>query len=190
LPPKRREAVAVAQADTGSALRDAASAEFGEHGYAGTDSNKIARRAGFAPQTFYRWYADKADVFVAVYRAWEEDERGLLEALAGRGAKPRAFAEAIIAHHRAHLLFRRSLRQLSVSEPRVRAARAESRTRQAERIRGWLTLPKRRSEAVYVALLQIERLADAAAEGELSDLGLADSAAISAIAELIEKLRS
>ena len=84
----------------------------------------------------------------------------------------------------------RSLRQLSVSEPRVRAARAESRTRQAERIRGWLTLPKRRSEAVYVALLQIERLADAAAEGELSDLGLADSAAISAIAELIEKLRS
>ena len=188
MPPKRREAAPVAQTDTGSALRDAASAEFGEHGYAGTDSNKIARRAGFAPQTFYRWYADKADVFVAVYRAWEEDERALLEALAARGAKPRAFAEAIIAHHRAHLLFRRSLRQLSVSEPRVRTARAESRTRQAERIRGWLTLPKRRSEAVYVALLQIERLADAAAEGELSDLGLADSVATSAIAELIERL--
>ena len=178
------------QVDTSTALRAAASAEFREHGYAGTDSNKIARRAGFAPQTFYRWYADKADVFVAVYLAWEEEERAALEALVARRARPRAFAEAIIAQHRAHVLFRRSLRQLSVSEPRVRAARAESRTRQAERIRAWLELPKRRAEAVYVALLQIERLADAAAEGELSDLGLGDAAASVAIAEIIERLRT
>jgi AcrR family transcriptional regulator len=183
--PKGRDSVA---RDTKAALCAAARAEFREHGYGGTDSNKIARRAGFAPQTFYRWYKDKAEVFVAAYRAWEEEERLALEALLARGAKARAFAEAIVAHHREHLLFRRSLRQLAVSEPSVRLARSESRVRQAERIRSWLSLPKRRSEAIYVALFQIERLADAAAEGELTDLGLADAAALSAIANLIDQL--
>jgi AcrR family transcriptional regulator len=175
--------------DTKSALCAAARAEFAEHGYAGTDSNKIARRAGFAPQTFYRWYKDKSEIFVAAYRAWEEEERAALELLLARDAKSRAFAETIVAHHRAHLLFRRSLRQLALSEPMVRRARAESRKRQAERVRGWLSLPKRRLDAIYLSLFQIERLADAAAEGELADLGLTDGLALSAIAELIDRLR-
>lgn len=176
--------------DTKAALCEAARAEFLEHGYTGTDSNKIARRAGFAPQTFYRWYQDKAEVFVAAYRAWEEEERQQIEALLARSAKSRAYAEAVVAHHRGHLLFRRSLRQLAVSEPSVRRARAESRTRQVERIRAWLSLPKRRVEAIYITLFQIERLADAVAEGELADLGLRESAALSAIADLIDQLRS
>ena len=29
---------------------------FGRGGFQGTDSNRIARAAGFAPQTFYRWF--------------------------------------------------------------------------------------------------------------------------------------
>jgi len=176
-------------ADTRAALCAAARAEFAEHGYQGTDSNKIARRAGFAPQTFYRWYKDKAEVFVAAYRAWEDEERALIEALIARGAKSRAFAHAIVAHHRHHLLFRRSLRQLAVSEPSVRRARSESRARQAEGIRRWLALPRARLDAIYLGLFQIERLADAAAEGELADLGLAEARALSAIAELIDRLR-
>ena len=43
---------------TGTKLIAAAAAEFNDHGFSGTDSNKIARRAGFAPQTFYRWFKD------------------------------------------------------------------------------------------------------------------------------------
>jgi AcrR family transcriptional regulator len=164
-------------------------AEFNDHGFTGTDTNRIARRAGFAPQTFYRWYKDKTEVFVAAYRAWEEEERQVIEALLLRGKKARALAEAIVLHHRDHLLFRRSLRQLAVSEPSVRLARSQSRMRQAERIRSWLVLPKRRSEAIYVALFQIERLADAVAEGELADLGLTDAPALQAIANLIDQLR-
>lgn len=174
--------------DTGEALREAARAEFAEHGFGGTDSNKIARRAGFAPQTFYRWYRDKREVFVAVYQAWEEEEGSVLAQLVMRGAKPRAFAEAIIAHHRAHLQFRRSLRSLSVSDPIVRKARAESRVRQADRVRAWLSLSKRRMPAIYAALLQIERMADAAAEGELADLELSDDLAVTIIADLIDRL--
>jgi AcrR family transcriptional regulator len=50
-------------------LVQAAAAEFREQGFAGTDTNRIARRAGFAPQTFYRWFTDKTEIFIAVYRA-------------------------------------------------------------------------------------------------------------------------
>lgn len=188
MPKKRAAKQPAVPEDTKSALCAAARAEFQEHGYSGTDSNKIARRAGFAPQTFYRWYKDKAEVFIAAYRAWEEEERMLIEALLAKGAKARALAEAIVAHHRAHLMFRRSLRQLAVSEPSVRLARSESRARQAERIRAWRGLSKRRLEAVYIALFQIERLSDAAAEGELADLGLSDAPALLAIEKLIEQL--
>ena len=54
----------------------AAAAEFREAGFAGTDSNRIARRAGFAPQTFYRWFKDKTEIFIAVYRGKLQRFRG------------------------------------------------------------------------------------------------------------------
>ena len=66
---------------TRESLIGAAGAEFRERGFSGTDSNKIARRAGFAPQTFYRWFTDKTEIFLAVYRAWEEEEKTVVGAL-------------------------------------------------------------------------------------------------------------
>jgi AcrR family transcriptional regulator len=180
------------RAETAQLLVDAAAAEFALHGYAGTDSNKIARAAGFAPQTFYRWFRDKNEVFVAVYRAWEEAERSQLERLLEQGASARKLAEAVIAHHREHLQFRRSLRQLAVQDDLVRRARAESRLRQVEHIRRWCAgrrsgVPK--ASEVAVVLLQMERLADAIAEGEFRDLELGDAAARNALARLIDGLR-
>jgi AcrR family transcriptional regulator len=173
--------------DTGKALVEAARAEFAAHGFAGTDSNKIARAAGFAPQTFYRRFRDKTEIFIAVYRAWEEDERTLLGSLSGASA--RKIADAIVAHHREHLVFRRSLRQLAVQDDAVRRARAESRLRQIERIREWSASRAPKANELAVVLLQIERLADAIAEGELRDLGLSEGHARTALARLIESLR-
>lgn len=173
--------------DTRKALLDAAGAEFAGHGYDGTDSNKIARAAGFAPQTFYRWFRDKTEIFITVYRAWEEAERALLDELAGASA--RKLADAIVEHHRAHLRFRRSLRQLAVQDDAVRLARAESRTRQIERIRALHPTRAPKASEVAVVLLQIERLADALAEGELRDLELGEGPARAALASLIESLR-
>ena len=115
----------------------AARAEFGEHGYDGTDSNKIARRAGFAPQTFYRWYADKTAIFVAVYRRWEEDELSMLGELISKRASVRKLVDAVIEHHNQHVVFRRSLRWLSVHDGVVRRARADSRLRQIDHILRW-----------------------------------------------------
>ena len=52
------------------ALVVAARAEFDECGFEGTDTNRIARRAGYAPQTFYRNFADKTAIFVETYQRW------------------------------------------------------------------------------------------------------------------------
>lgn len=175
--------------DTRSRLLRAAQQEFNERGYAGTDSNKIARRAGFAPQTFYRWFADKTAVFLAVYRAWEEQELTQVAGLGTQGAAHRELVQAILAHHRAHRGFRRSLRQLAVSEPAVRMARAASRQRQIERLRSAFRDHPPAAETVAVRLLQIERLADGLAEEEFDDLGLAPDAVLAALEDLIAGLR-
>src|SRR5277367_3682725 len=114
---------------TAALLVAAAMAEFNEHGFAGTDTNRIARRAGFAPQTFYRWFKDKTEIFIAAYRALEEELWGINASLV-EGADDETVVEAVLAHHRAWLMFRRSLRALSVENAEVRAARAESRLRQ------------------------------------------------------------
>jgi AcrR family transcriptional regulator len=173
--------------ETSKALVEAARAEFAAHGFAGTDSNKIARAAGFAPQTFYRWFRDKTEIFIAVYRSWEEAERALIGSLLN--ASSRKIADAIVAHHREHLVFRRSLRQLAVQDDAVRSARAASRLRQIERIREWSASRAPKANEVAVVLLQIERLADAIAEGELRDLGLSEGPARAALARLIDSLR-
>ena len=174
---------------TGDLLIQAAAEEFREHGFGGTDSNKIARRAGFAPQTFYRWFQDKTAVFLAAYRLWEEAERRLLGDLVRGGADEAALVEATVRHHHEHLRFRRSLRALSLETEAVRRARAESRLRQVARIARGGTGAELSQEAIAVRLLQIERLADALAEGELADMGLGEGEARARLAALMGELR-
>jgi len=177
--------------DTGELLLLAARDEFGEHGYSGTDTNKIARRAGFAPQTFYRWYDDKTAIFIAVYRRWEADEYTLLGELVAKQASARRLMNAVVEHHRRHLVFRRSLRRLAVEDLAVRRARAESRLRQIDNIVRLRRDTSRTLEPaqVAVALLQVERLADALAEDEFADLGVAETAARTELVSLLTRLQ-
>lgn len=167
----------------------AALAEFRAHGFDGTDTNKIARRAGFAPQTFYRWFEDKVDVFMATYRAWEEAEAEVIASLAGRNAASAELADAIVEHHRAYRVFRRSLHQLALANPAMRRARAQSRRRQLDRIARWIGGATPELDVAAPLLLQIERLSDAIAEGELRDLGVTPAAARGALTGLIDQLR-
>lgn len=174
---------------TSEKLVAAADREFRRHGFGGTDSNKIARQAGFAPQTFYRWFTSKTEIFLAVYRAWENEEQAALDVLVAQKASAKRMAEAVVAHHRDYLIFRRSLRQLSMEDPVVRTARAQSRLRQIAQLEAWggdHSLPR---PELAATLLQMERLADAVAEGEFKDLGLSESAAIATLAKLISRLR-
>ena len=176
-------------ASTDQRLVAAALAEFSEHGYAGTDSNRIARRAGFAPQTFYRWYADKTAIFVAAYRLWADEESAALQALATQRASASRLAQAIVDHHHRHLHFRRSLRLLALEQDTVRSARADSRRLQIDALRGERPASAAVLAVLAVQLLQLERLADAVADGEFEDLGVEPRAALKAMAALIDSLR-
>src|SRR5215831_21378833 len=85
---------------TAEKLVRAAASEFNERGFLGTDTNRIARRAGFAPQTFYRWFRDKTEVFVKVYERWQREEGGVLQRLLEKEAPDARLVQAIVAHHR------------------------------------------------------------------------------------------
>ena len=182
--------MAVPPPTTRDLLIEAAAAEFRERGFEGTDSNKIARRAGFAPQTFYRWFADKTEIFIRVYEAWQQQEMEILRELLAENAPDAKLVEACVAHHKAYLLFRRSLRRLAVEDPRVRSARAESRLRQIEFLKRLGAGPAADAGRLAAVLLQLERLSDALAEGELDDMELPPEAVEAQLADLIHALRN
>jgi AcrR family transcriptional regulator len=174
---------------TAARLVAAAAREFNRFGFSGTDTNKIARRAGYAPQTFYRWFKDKTEIFLAVYRLWEEQERRVLGDLLARKAPSERIVEAIVSHHRGYRIFRRSLRQLSLEDPVVRKARAETRMRQIQRIRSSLGASAPDVAEVATIVFQMERLCDGVAEDEFADLGVNEKAPRAAIAALQSRLR-
>ncbi len=171
--------------DTRALLAAAALEEFRLHGFTGTDSNRIARRAGFAPQTFYRWFDDKTAVFVAAYQAWEQTEHHTLDALVNDGADAVTLVDAIVAHHRRFKIFRRSLRLLAVENEHVRTARAAARSRQIDAILRWRKQSAKHRHTVAMALLQLERLADAEADDELRDLDVPPQLARQTMAALL-----
>ena len=175
---------------TRARLVAAAKEEFVDHGFAGTDSNKIARRAGFAPQTFYRWFKDKTDIFLAVHRGWEREEGVIFGRLIGQRAAGEALADALIDRHRVYRIFRRGLKALSLEDSRVREARAASRRRQIAQIAHWSApRPAPAPEAIAMRLFELERLADAVAEGEFADIGLGETGARVRLAKIFDELR-
>jgi AcrR family transcriptional regulator len=165
------------------ALIRASRAEFESAGFDGTNTNAIARRAGYAPQTFYRHFRDKLDIFLTVYEVWMAEELTSLGA-AGSAA---ALAKAIVEHHRQSGIFRRAVRELTATEPRVAEARAASRARQlafvAERDPGFAALAMVDQVAF---LLKVERLSDALVEGEFARLGVPDAAVVDRIAQELD----
>ena len=169
--------------ETSARLVSAAEAEFNSAGFDGTDTNRIARKAGYAPQTFYRHFADKTAIFLAVYERWWTDEADAVAKILGaRGAvNARKLADTLIAFHVKWRGFRRSLRHLSATDNRVRAARTMARKAQIAGSRRLLPKLRRSDARIYASLLVLERLCDAAAEGEFGDMGLGKEAARSAV---------
>jgi AcrR family transcriptional regulator len=178
------------QEATGERLLQAAAKEFNEHGFGGTDTNRIARRAGFAPQTFYRWFKDKEEIFIEVYERWRRELLAGFSALLAENASDIRLAEGVISHHRRFLIFRRSLRHLAVENDAVRAARARSRLEQVKYVKTLSPKSVRDGASLAAILLQTERLADALAEGEFRDMGLGGTAGKEALARLIHTLKT
>jgi AcrR family transcriptional regulator len=154
--------------ETRARLVRAAEREFNTRGFDGTDTNRIARKAGYAPQTFYRHFPGKTAIFLAVYDAWWRAESAALAQSKARTAKEAA--TVALDFHSRWRIFRRSLRHLAIVDAKVRKARTLARTEQIAR---WKKAGSRRTRAeLGAALLAAERLLDAAAEGELAELGL------------------
>jgi AcrR family transcriptional regulator len=169
---------------TRAALIAAARLEFEERGFDATQSNKIARRAGYAPQTFYRHFTDKVDILLAVYADWVGEEH---KALASAGTM-REVAQILLKHHGASLRFRRALRALAITDERVRAARAKTRLYNVGYLRKTLPHAAELSDAQLVrSLLVLERVADACAEGEFADLKISPAEAEEQLSACLER---
>ncbi len=165
-------------AATRERLVAAAARVFNRDGYHGTDSNRIAREAGYAPGSFYKHFADKRAIFLAAYEAWVTAEWDGIDAAVRRGGSTDTvvtrIVDLVLAFHRRWRGFRRSLRVLVATDPAVRRAHRRQRNRQLrllEELRRRRARPGER-EADAMLLLTLERVGDAIAEGELRDLRL------------------
>ncbi len=177
-------------AETRRRLIRAAASELEKVGYFATDTNRIARAAGYAPGTFYKHFADKRDVFLAVYDFWVAAEWDTVEKLVATGAKMTTLAprlvDFLIAHHTRWRRFRATLRALVMLDPVVRR---HHRRRRAAQLRLLQRLRAQRAPAPQrdgpLLMLLVERVCDAIADGELRALSVDDAEARSfLIAEL------
>jgi AcrR family transcriptional regulator len=165
-----------------------ASLEIEAHGYFGTDTNRIARAAGYAPGTFYKHFADKRAIFLAVYDEWVSEEWKNIEALARcagtRQARATAVVDYLAQHHHRFRGFRAALRALVATDPEVRKHHRAVRARQVARFRA-LGPAYARPGAAGLALLVVERVCDAIADDELEVLGLTEAEAKRALVETL-----
>jgi AcrR family transcriptional regulator len=179
-------------ADTRARLIAAAGEVFNRVGYRGTDSNRLARAAGYAPGTFYRHFPDKRAAFLAVYEAWVTAEWAAVAAILRASATPRDRARRIVEHavhlHRRWRGLRASLRALVAEDADARAFYRAQRRRQLELIAGLRAGRPggaRVRERDAVLLYAMERVCDAIADGELRDLGLATAPTIASLETLV-----
>jgi AcrR family transcriptional regulator len=170
--------------ETRSRLVAAAAHEFNVRGYHGTDSNRIATRAGYAAGTFYKHFADKREAFLAAYEAWVTTEwaavgRELDSARLGRDVAAERIVELVLAHHARWHGLRSALAALLAQDADVRRFHREQRRRQLDLLavmRRRTGSAARSAEEDALLLFTLERACDAMASGEARDLGIDETA--------------
>src|SRR5580698_4604324 len=68
---------------------------FNRDGYRGTDSNRIAKEAGYATGTFYKHFKDKREAFLAVYEGWVTSEWRAIDEELSVGREPEVTARKL-----------------------------------------------------------------------------------------------
>ena len=179
-------------ADTRRRLVAAAADVFNRHGFHGTDSNRIARAAGYAPGSFYKHFVDKRAIFLEAWDAWVTAEWAVVETALAAGGDERTVASRIVrlvlSLHRRWRGFRASMRALVGSDPVARRFHRRQRVRQLRLLRDLDTRsgrPPRPAEDDALLLFTLERVCDAAADGELRDLGLSTAAMVERLEGLV-----
>ncbi len=157
----------------------AAALLFNRVGYHGTNSNRIARAAGYSTGVFYKHFKNKREIFLAAYESWVASEWKEVASVLSAGGSNRDIARRLVSlsieFHTRWRGLRASLRELVFADPIVRRFYRRQRRRQldlmAELRKKRGTRPHRREEDI-IHLYTTERTYDAIAQGELHALGL------------------
>ncbi len=170
---------------------------FNRAGYHGTDSNQIAKEAGYATGTFYKHFKDKREAFLAVYEAWVTSEwRAIdaeLSADRNREETARRLVKLSIDFHTKWRGLRASLIELVFTDEEVRRFYRSQRRRQLDviaQLRQRLGIPSGRREDDAIDLFTTERTFDAIGQGEIQALGLDQDVVVEAMVEKVLALLS
>jgi AcrR family transcriptional regulator len=152
---------------------------FNNPGYFFTDSNQIARHAGFAPGTFYQHFKNKAELFLEVKAIWFDGIKTIIRTGVEQQKTPEGLAEfltaQLIPQFETWAGLRNSMRALTATEE---AAREYRRKNMADMIEVCNVVrrtlgkePRPKVEALTLIML-LERTADALSGGEFEALGV------------------
>jgi AcrR family transcriptional regulator len=177
-----------APADTRERLIAAAAHLFNKVGYHGTDSNRIARHAGYSPGVFYKHFKDKREIFLAVYEKWVASEWKVAASHLETGGSTQALARKLIQNlvefHTRWKGLRASLIGLVFTDPETRRFYRDQRRRQLNlmaKLRQQIGARRHRREDDAILLFTLERTGDAIAHNELPALGLNRKSVIKAL---------
>lgn len=176
--------------ETRDRLVAAAAHLFNRYGYHGTDSNRIARAAGYSAGVFYKHFKDKREIFLAAYETWVAAEWNDVAAVLSAGGSNRDIARRLVAlsidFHTRWRGLRASLRELVFADATVRRFHRMQRRRQLDlmaKLRKRRQTPPHRREEDIIHLFTTERTYDAIAQGELRELGLSRKFVIDAMVQ-------
>ena len=165
---------------------------FNKAGYHGTDSNRIARRAGYSPGVFYKHFQDKREIFLAVYERWVASEWKAaalhLETRAGPRDTARRLIANLVAFHTKWKGLRASLIELVYTDTQIRRFYRDQRRRQLNvmaQLRKEIGARRNTREDDAILLFTLERTGDAIAHDELRDLGLHRATIIKTLEERV-----
>jgi len=176
-------------------LVTAAASQFNRFGYHGTDSNTIAKEAGYATGTFYKHFRDKREIFFVAYDRWLaaqwKEISDTLSEMRNAEETARLLVDVSIKFHTEWRGLRASLMELVFSDPEARKFFRAQRRRQLDLIvelRIRFALPARTSEQDAIHLYMTERVFDAIGQGEIQSLGLDKGAVVESMVQRVQEL--
>jgi len=179
--------------DTRATLLDTAAEIFNDVGYYGTDTNRIARAAGYAPATFYKYFKNKLEVFLECYPNVEPNLNELigdLDSDPSIAVGARRAVYRIFEHRKRWMGCYQSLRALALSDPVAAQAYKDRKRASAEAVvRLFAYVGSDISVAdAFVAQQLVSNMADAVLEGVTVELEIQIDEVVTVLLGLLARI--